>query len=208
LIRFSSLFNDYLNSFLLLISGLTIFIAGIGANFEYDLKKIIALSTLSQLGLIVGIVSFGYPKLAYFHLLTHALFKALLFMCAGVVIHAFKDSQDIRFIGNLSFQLPFTSSCLGVSSLALCGIPFLAGFYSKDLILEMVLLGYINFFGFILFFVSTGLTVCYSFRLFYYVLNGDFNFSSFYLVSDNNFNIFIGISGLLIMAIFGGRLLR
>nr|WCQ71420.1 NADH dehydrogenase subunit 5 [Hodotermopsis sjostedti] len=207
LIRFSSLFDYHLNSFLLLISGLTMFMAGIGANFEYDLKKIIALSTLSQLGLMVGIVSFGYPSLAFFHLLTHALFKALLFMCAGVVIHAFKDSQDIRFMGNLSFQMPFTSSCLGVSSLALCGMPFLAGFYSKDLILEMVLLGYMNFFGFMLFFVSTGLTVCYSLRLFYYVLNGDFNFSSFYLVSENNFNIFIGMSGLLIMAVFGGSLL-
>jgi NADH-ubiquinone oxidoreductase chain 5 len=88
------------------------------------------------------------------------------------------------------------------------GMPFLAGFYSKDLILEMVLLGYINFFGFILFFVSTGLTVCYSFRLFYYVLNGDFNFSSFYLVSENNSKIFVGMSGLLIIAVFGGRLRR
>lgn len=123
------------------------FIAGIGANFEYYLKKMIALSTLSQLGLMVGIVSFGSPRLAFFHLLTHALFKALLFMCAGVVIHAVMDSQVIRFMSNLSFQLPFTSSCLGVSSLALCGMSFLAGFYSKDLILEMVLLGYINFWG-------------------------------------------------------------
>ena len=82
------------------------------------------------------ILSIGFPKLAYFHLLTHDLFKALLFICAGVVIHSMKDSQDIRFIGNISFQIPLTSTCLIISMFALCGIPFLAGFYSKGLILE------------------------------------------------------------------------
>ena len=97
----------------------------------------IALSTLSQLGLIMRILSISFPKLAYFHLLTHALFKALLFMCAGVVINSIKDSQDIRFMGNIYFQITLTSTCLIISNFALCGIPFLAGFYSKDLILEM-----------------------------------------------------------------------
>jgi NADH-ubiquinone oxidoreductase chain 5 len=86
LIRFSAAFGDWLSSFLLLISGLTIFIAGVGANFEYDLRRIIALSTLSQLGLIIRIISVGFAGLAFFHLLTHALFKALLFICAGVII--------------------------------------------------------------------------------------------------------------------------
>jgi NADH-ubiquinone oxidoreductase chain 5 len=86
-------------------------------------------------------------------------------MCAGVIIHTIKDSQDIRFIGDLSFQIPYTSVCLGVSSFALCGMPFLAGFYSRDFILEMVSFSYINLIGFVLFFASTGLTVCYSFRV-------------------------------------------
>jgi NADH-ubiquinone oxidoreductase chain 5 len=94
--------------------------------------------------------------------LTHALFKALLFICAGVIIHTIKDSQDIRIMGNLSFQIPFTLVCLSVSSFALCGIPFLAGFYSKDLILDMVSFSYINLTGF---FVSTGLTVIHPFIL-------------------------------------------
>jgi NADH-ubiquinone oxidoreductase chain 5 len=76
--------------------------------------------------------------LAFFHLLTYALLRVLLLICAGVIIHTIKDSQDIRFIGNLSIQIPFTSVCISVSSFALCGIPFLAGFYSKDLILKMV----------------------------------------------------------------------
>jgi NADH-ubiquinone oxidoreductase chain 5 len=76
-----------------------------------------------------------------------------------------KDSQNIRFMGNLSFQIHFTSVCLSVSSFALCGIPFLAGFYSKDLVLEMVSFSYINLIGFFLFFVPTGLTDCYSFSV-------------------------------------------
>nr|WHM51557.1 NADH dehydrogenase subunit 5 [Neotermes castaneus] len=207
LIRFSAAFGSWLCTFLLLFSGLTMFMAGLGANFEYDLSKIIALSTLSQLGLMIGAVSVGLVSLAFFHLLTHALFKALLFMCAGVIIHTMSDSQDIRFMGNLSFQMPFTSVCLSVSSFALCGVPFLAGFYSKDLILEMVSLSYINFFGFILFFVSTGLTVCYSFRLFYYVFCGDLNSSSFYYISDDNLNMVYGMIGLMVVAVFGGSMM-
>nr|AVN67661.1 NADH dehydrogenase subunit 5 [Parcoblatta pensylvanica] len=207
LIRFSGAFNVWLNMLLLLISGLTMFMAGLGANFEYDLKKIIALSTLSQLGLMMSILALGYLKLAFFHLLTHALFKALLFMCAGVVIHSMSDSQDIRFMGNLSFQMPMTSSCLMVSNFALCGMPFLAGFYSKDLILEVVSMSYLNMFGFFLFYFSTGLTVCYSFRLFYYTLCGDFNLTSFYFMGEENKFMLNGMLGLLIMVILGGSVL-
>nr|YP_010875364.1 NADH dehydrogenase subunit 5 [Pycnoscelus surinamensis]WGW15111.1 NADH dehydrogenase subunit 5 [Pycnoscelus surinamensis] len=207
LIRFSSSFSDWLNTLLLLIAGLTMFMAGLGANFEYDLKKIIALSTLSQLGLMMSILSLGFASLAFFHLLTHALFKALLFMCAGMVIHTMKDSQDIRYMGNLSFQMPLTSSCLMISNFALCGMPFLAGFYSKDLILEMVSLSNLNTFGFFLFYFSTGLTVCYSFRLFYYVLCGDFNLTSFYYMVEESKNMLVGMVGLLVMVILGGSML-
>jgi NADH-ubiquinone oxidoreductase chain 5 len=111
--------------------------AGLGANFEFDLKTIITLSTLRQLGLMIMTISIGLSGLAFFHLLTHALFKALLFMCAGDVIHCMGDSQDIRFMGDLSFNMPFTSSSLIVSNFAVCGMPFLAGFYSRDFLLEM-----------------------------------------------------------------------
>nr|WGO58062.1 NADH dehydrogenase subunit 5 [Rhabdoblatta melancholica] len=207
LIRFSDSFSPLLNMILLLISGLTMFMAGLGANFEYDLKKIIALSTLSQLGLMMSILSMGFAGLAFFHLLTHALFKALLFMCAGVIIHSMKDSQDIRFMGNLSFQMPLTSSCLMISNFALCGMPFLAGFYSKDLILEMFSLSYLNMFGFFLFYFSTGLTVCYSFRLFYYTLCGDFNLTNFYYMGEENKNMIVGMMMLLMMVILGGSMM-
>nr|UBN08963.1 NADH dehydrogenase subunit 5 [Panesthia tryoni tegminifera] len=207
LIRFSPSFGMSLNTFLLLISSLTMFMAGIGANFEFDLSKIIALSTLSQLGLMMSIMSLGFAGLAFFHLLTHALFKALLFMCAGVVIHSMKDSQDIRFMGNLPFQMPLTSSCLMISNFALCGMPFLAGFYSKDLILEMSSFSYLNIFSFFLFFFSTGLTVCYSFRLFYYSMCGDFNLSTFNFMGEGNNNMLVGMLMLLMMVILGGSIL-
>nr|YP_009261960.1 NADH dehydrogenase subunit 5 [Tipula cockerelliana]AMN09075.1 NADH dehydrogenase subunit 5 [Tipula cockerelliana] len=208
LIRFNILLeNTYLGQGLLLISGLTMFMAGLGANFEFDLKKIIALSTLSQLGLMMSILSMGIYKLAFFHLLTHALFKALLFMCAGAIIHNMKNSQDIRMMGGLVYQMPLTAACLNLANLALCGMPFLAGFYSKDLILEIVMLSNINMFSFFLYFFSTGLTVCYSFRLVYYSLTGEFNSSSLHLLNDEGSVMLRGMAGLLIMAIIGGSVL-
>nr|AYM85045.1 NADH dehydrogenase subunit 5 [Melanoplus bivittatus] len=208
LIRFSPMLNMYnCGWFLLLIGCMTMFMAGLGANFEYDLKKIIALSTLSQLGLMMSILAMGYPKLAFFHLLAHALFKALLFMCAGSMIHNLKDSQDIRFMGSIVNFMPLTSVCFNVSSLSLCGMPFLAGFYSKDLILEMVCLSWINCLIFFLYFFSTGLTASYSFRLFYYSMSGDNNFYSGFSFDDKGFYISFGMISLLFVAVFGGSLL-
>nr|ASY98555.1 NADH dehydrogenase subunit 5 [Parymenopus davisoni] len=208
LIRFSKAFPEWLLKFLLVISVLTMFMSGLGANFEYDLKKIIALSTLSQLGLMMSILSMGFADLAFFHLLTHALFKALLFMCAGMVIHNVKNFQDIRFMGNLSIFMPLTSACFMVSNFALCGMPFLAGFYSKDMILEVVSLSNLNMFMYFLYFFSTGLTVCYSFRLFYYVLWGDFNLVPMYKLSEESWMMIYGMLGLMIFAVFGGSLLN
>nr|QZI85400.1 NADH dehydrogenase subunit 5 [Limnophyes minimus] len=208
LIRFNILFFDtWLGQGLLLISGLTMFMAGMSANFEFDLKKIIALSTLSQLGLMMMILSMGFPKLAFFHLLTHALFKALLFMCAGAIIHNMKNSQDIRDMGSLIVFMPFTTSCLNVANLALCGMPFLAGFYSKDLILEMASMSSINYLIFFIYFFSTGLTVCYSFRLSYYSLSKSFNQSSLNNLSDESWVMSLSMLGLLLMAIIGGSFL-
>lgn len=176
LIRFNNLIrNLFIRKFLLLLGGLTIFMAGLGANFEFDLKKIIALSTLSQLGLMIRILAMGMGSLAFFHLLTHALFKALLFICAGVVIHNIKNFQDIRFMGNLIVQIPMTIISFNIANIALCGVPFLAGFYSKDLILETASFSFINFISYFLFFFSTGLTVCYRIRLLYYSLFFNFN---------------------------------
>nr|YP_010239119.1 NADH dehydrogenase subunit 5 [Miltogramma oestracea]QTF74379.1 NADH dehydrogenase subunit 5 [Miltogramma oestracea] len=208
LIRFNVILaNSWMGDLLLLLSGLTMFMAGLGANYEFDLKKIIALSTLSQLGLMMSILSLGYYKLAFFHLLTHALFKALLFMCAGVIIHNMNNFQDIRYMGGLSIMMPLTSSCFNISNLALCGMPFLAGFYSKDLILELVSLSNLNIFSFFLFFFSTGLTVCYSFRLVYYTMTGDSSFFSINMLNDKGWIMLNSMMGLMFLSIIGGSLL-
>nr|YP_010894970.1 NADH dehydrogenase subunit 5 [Anasimyia lunulata]WJW73483.1 NADH dehydrogenase subunit 5 [Anasimyia lunulata] len=208
LIRFNFLLVDtFMSQLLLLLAGLTMFMSGLGANFEFDLKKIIALSTLSQLGLMMMILSMGYEKLAFFHLLTHALFKALLFMCAGAIIHNMNNSQDLRLMGGLSLYMPLTSSCFNVANLALCGMPFLAGFYSKDLILEVVSLSMVNMFIYFLFFFSTGLTVCYSLRLVYYSMTGDLNCSALNVLNDEGWIMLKGMMGLMIMSIIGGSIL-
>lgn len=208
LIRFNYLFiNNLIGQLLLILSGLTMFISGLGANFEFDLKKIIALSTLSQLGLIIMILSIGFIKLAFFHLLTHAIFKALLFICAGSIIHNIINRQDIRSIGGLCISIPLTSSFFNISNLALCGIPFLAGFYSKDLILEISSFSYINIYIYIIYFFSTGLTVIYSFRLVYYSIVGDFYRLSLNPLNDEGWLILKSIIILVLISIFGGSLL-
>lgn len=116
---------------------LTIFIAGMVANFEIDMRRIIALSTLSQLGLIIISVGLGNIYLAFFHLVVHAIFKALLFLCGGKMIHIFGGEQDLRHMGGIVVGLPVRSVSLNVANFSLCGMPFISGFYSKDLILEM-----------------------------------------------------------------------
>jgi len=117
---------------------LTIIIAGITAIIEIDIKKVIALSTLRQLGIIIMILGSGNPLLSFFHLISHAFFKAMLFMCAGLVIHNIKDYQDIRKIGFSYLNLNYSISIIIVANIRLCGLPFLSGFYSKDLIIEIV----------------------------------------------------------------------
>nr|AJP00050.1 NADH dehydrogenase subunit 5 [Orseolia oryzae] len=205
LIRFNSFlfYNIFYLNLLLLIGSLTMFMSGLAANYEMDLKKVIALSTLSQLGLMMSIFSLGFMKLAFFHLLMHALFKALLFLCAGIIIHSMMNFQDIRFSGGLNNQLILTFIFFNISSLALCGMPFLAGFYSKDLILEFVLISNLNILIFFFFF-STGLTVIYSFRLINFCLE---NFLGFMILSmmENKIMLF-PMFFLMMFSIFSGSL--
>nr|YP_010287488.1 NADH dehydrogenase subunit 5 [Cotta incongruaria]UKT61819.1 NADH dehydrogenase subunit 5 [Cotta incongruaria] len=208
LIRFNLLLVDTLFfKFLLLFSSLTMFMAGISANYEFDLKKIIALSTLSQLGLMMSILSMGMPLLAFFHLLTHAMFKALLFMCAGVIIHLMNDMQDIRFMGGISFYIPMTCLCMNISNMALCGIPFLSGFYSKDLILEMVSFSNLNMLIFLLYYISTGLTMFYTIRLMMYLMINDYNLLSIYNLYDEDYIMIKSMLVLLFMSIISGSML-
>nr|ALO71026.1 NADH deshydrogenase subunit 5 [Aleocharinae sp. 5 EF-2015] len=207
LIRFNYSLSLNLMMFLLFVGSMTMFMAGMGANFEFDLKKIIALSTLSQLGLMVSILALGEFKLSFFHLLSHALFKATLFMCAGCMIHSLSNCQDIRFMGSLVKQMPVTCCFFNISNLSLCGIPFLSGFYSKDLILEILSMNYLNMFIYLIYFISTGLTVSYSFRLVYYSMIGDFNFLPLNCLSDHGKIMLKSMSGLIFFVIMGGSML-
>nr|QWB85710.1 NADH dehydrogenase subunit 5 [Chlorophorus diadema diadema] len=207
LIRFNLAFSSSLMYFLLFVSSMTMFMSGLGANFEFDLKKIIALSTLSQLGLMMGILSLGGSKLAFFHLLTHALFKALLFMCAGNIIHSMNNCQDIRYMGSLIIYMPLTCAFFNICNFSLCGLPFLSGFYSKDLMVEFMSMSYLNFFIYIVFYISIGLTVCYSFRLIYYSLSGDFNFLSLNFLGEMNSYMVKGMMGLIFFVVFMGSIL-
>nr|WIL79817.1 NADH dehydrogenase subunit 5 [Callimerus nigroapicalis] len=204
LIRFNYSLTQEMMLILLFISSLTMFMSGLGANFEFDLKKIIALSTLSQLGLMLSILSLGDYKLAFFHLLIHALFKALLFMCAGNVIHNLGNCQDIRYMGSLVSSMPLTCTFMNICNLSLCGLPFLSGFYSKDLILEVMSMSYLNLYIYMIFYISIGLTVMYSFRLVYYLMMGNMNFISLNNLSEENYIMLKGMMGLMIMVIFSG----
>nr|YP_009441650.1 NADH dehydrogenase subunit 5 [Monotoma quadricollis]AOY39169.1 NADH dehydrogenase subunit 5 [Monotoma quadricollis] len=208
LIRFHYCFSQSLCYFLLLISSLTMFMSGLGANFEFDLKKIIALSTLSQLGLMMSILALGSSKLAFYHLLTHALFKALLFMCAGNMIHNFMNNQDIRYFGSMIKTMPITCSYFMICNFALCGVPFLSGFYSKDLIVEFMSMEILNMFIYLIFYISIGLTVSYSFRLSYYLIMGKFNFLSLSIFNDSSKIMLIGMSGLILLVVFMGSVLN
>lgn len=167
LIRFYYFLSQYpqFNSILLIVSTSTMLIAGIAAINECDLKKIIALSTLRQLGVIIIRISLNLPNLAFFHLITHALFKALLFITAGTLIHYHHHGQDLRTFGILINQSPLTISALLTANLALCGFPFIAGFYSKDLIIELAFSGKYNFLIIIILVLATILTTSYSMRL-------------------------------------------
>nr|YP_009499439.1 NADH dehydrogenase subunit 5 [Ocinara albicollis]AWT58483.1 NADH dehydrogenase subunit 5 [Ocinara albicollis] len=208
LIRFNFLLIDmFFFKILLLLSVLTMFMSGISANYEFDLKKIIALSTLSQLGLMMSILSLGFPNIAFFHLLTHAMFKALLFMCAGIMIHMLNDMQDIRYMGGMVLYIPLTSLCLNISNMSLCGIPFLSGFYSKDLVLEMVSFNTFNMVIFFLYFLSTGLTVFYTFRLIMYTMINDFNLMVVYNIYDEDYIMLNGMFVLLFMSVISGSFL-
>lgn len=149
---------------LLIISTLTILIAALTAILETDIKKIVAYSTLSQLGVIIIALALNSPQLALFHLLTHAIFKALLFICVGTFIHYHQHRQDLRTIGNLNTHLPLTQAATTIANLALIGTPFLAAFYSKDPILELTKTAPTNIVITTLFLTATALTAIYTAR--------------------------------------------
>lgn len=208
LIRFNKILacRPYL-VFLLFSGAITILIAGLRAMFEMDIKKMVALSTLSQLGLIMRSLGIGAPQIAFFHLLSHAYFKALLFICAGNLIHCRNDFQDLRQMGASYRTLPLTTSFINLSNLRLCGFPFIAGFYSKDIFLEIRLIGRYSLIAVFLFFGATLLTAAYSVRFTYLTSVRPSRGLALLWASDEDRVIIRGNFLLFPLAVGGGRAL-
>nr|YP_009501938.1 NADH dehydrogenase subunit 5 [Livia junci]AWU48981.1 NADH dehydrogenase subunit 5 [Livia junci] len=170
MVRFFPSFEENLNILwmTMIISLMTIFIAGLSSLQEMDLKKVIALSTLGQLGFMMVTLSLGYPQISFFHLLIHAMFKALLFMCAGSIIHSSMGIQDLRKMGSLNINLTI-KWCLLMSSFSLMGIPFSSGFYSKDMLLEMIMCSYGGAGMGIMMLIGALITIIYTLRSLIYL---------------------------------------
>nr|YP_010317938.1 NADH dehydrogenase subunit 5 [Geukensia demissa]UJM44216.1 NADH dehydrogenase subunit 5 [Geukensia demissa] len=194
--------------FLQVMSILTLLMAGMAAVIETDFKKVIALSTLSNLSMMMFSISVGYPNVAFFHLITHAMFKALLFVSAGVVIHNNSGAQDLRLLGCGWSSFPTSMVFMVVSSLSLAGVPFLSGFYSKDMIIEMSFSGNFQWWLYLMVIVGAAFTSWYSFRILMSVMLGFNKMNMNNLFSKESYTVVLPMSFLFFGAIFGGSVLK
>ena len=170
-------YSQFALNLVAIVGMVTAIFAASVALVQNDIKKIVAYSTCSQLGYMFFAAGIGAYHVAMFHLFTHAFFKALLFLGAGSVIHAFKDEQDIRNMGGIGKKLPYTYAFMLIGTLALTGFPFLSGFYSKDAIIEFAYLANTPLGNYA---ASVGIltaffTSIYSWRLFFKVFHGPYN---------------------------------
>nr|YP_006234058.1 NADH dehydrogenase subunit 5 [Archaeocroton sphenodonti]AET63098.1 NADH dehydrogenase subunit 5 [Archaeocroton sphenodonti] len=206
LIRFNYLFkmNEY-SGLLLKVSLMTLVMAGISAFVEVDLKKIIAFSTLSQLSMMMISLSMGMTEIAFFHLIMHAIFKSMLFLSAGLMIHSLKGIQDVRMLSNFFSCSPLIISCMMISMLSLMGFPFIGGFYSKDLIVEFFFFKSKNLISSLMFIIGLFFTFLYCMRMVYLIgLKGIYSLNFFKMHFDKkmSFPIYILTMFLLIFGNF------
>lgn len=183
IMRFSYFFYSSVSliNILVVVSLFTSFYAGLNTIFEKDLKKLIALSTLSHLGFIGLAYSTGLLNLAFFHMLTHALFKSLLFITIGDIIINISHSQDIRYLSKGFCLTPFSSFTINVSLLNLLGLPTLSGYFSKDLVLEGLSYSSVSFVLYFVVILNVFFTYYYTYTLLYFSFQSN-KLSPFFLI--------------------------
>ena len=201
-------YSPFVLNIIVLVGATTAFFAGTIGLVQNDIKRVIAYSTCSQLGYMFFAAGLGAYHIAIFHLFTHAFFKALLFLGAGSVIHAFNDEQDMRNMGGVWKKIPYTYSLMIIGTLALTGFPFLSGFFSKDAIIETAYSSTSFFAGYA---VTIGvltafMTSLYSWRLIFMTFHGTYNNKNISLskVHESPLVMLVPLLFLALGAIFAG----